>query len=303
MIPRSRLHRLRPRRGFSLAEVLVALTISGIVGIAMTKVLRSQNQFFDQQTNQRTARSISRSSMNVMLNDLRMVQDSGGVDSVASNGKLIRVLVPYRFGLVCATAGNTTTVSMLPTDSGTVATSVYGGFAYRNAATGRYVYITPNNPTSTDAPTTSLAPTLCTGTLTTQAQVKTMAVSGRTGDILTLTAPAAITATVAAPVFFWQKVTYSFASSTMYPGKLGLWRKVSGGLNEELLAPFDTSARFKFYISGADASTVTPPDKNDIRGLDIVLNSMSPKASSLKNSTNSITKMTTSVFFKNVRSF
>ena len=70
---------------------------------------------------------------------------------------------------------------------------------------------------------------------------------------------AASGATVAAPVFFFQKVTYSFRTSGVYPNALGLWRNVEGGANEELVAPFDTSARFRFYQAGDDTSRVSPP--------------------------------------------
>src|SRR5262249_20382268 len=108
------------RRGFTLPEVIVSLVIAGIIGGAFMRLLMSQNRYFSHESNLRNARSVARGATNIMLADLRMVQDLGGVDSVGPTGKLIRILVPYRFGLVCGTNSNTTTVSMLPSDSGTV---------------------------------------------------------------------------------------------------------------------------------------------------------------------------------------
>jgi prepilin-type N-terminal cleavage/methylation domain-containing protein len=292
---------MRSRDGFTLAEVVVALVIAGIVGVAMTRVLTSQNQFFDQQTNQRAARDVATNAMNIMLNDLRMVQDMGGVDAVGADGKSIRVFVPYRFGLVCGTSGSVTTVSMLPTDSATSAMATYGGFAWRSPTTGLYTYVLPNG-----APVSSASPSLCTGTGGGQASLTSVSVNGRTGDILDLKSPSATGAPVTAPVFMWQKVTYSFAASTTYPGMIALWRNLTANgvtTNEELLAPFDTSARFRFYLDGNDVSQVAvPSDLTTIRGLDIVLNALSPRASSINNAT-SVTKLTTAVFFKNVRTF
>lgn len=294
---------MRSRHGFTLAEVVVALVIAGIVGVAMTRVLTSQNQFFDQQTNQRAARDVATNAMNIMLNDLRMVQDRGGVDAVGADGKSIRVYVPYRFGLVCGTSGSVTTVSMLPTDSATSAMATYGGFAWRSPTTGVYTYVLPNGP-----PSASSSPSLCTGTGGGQASLTSVSVNGRTGDILDLKSPAGSGAPVTAAVFMWQKVTYSFAASAIpeYSGKIGLWRNVTANgvtTNEELLAPFDTSARFRFYLDGNDVSQVAvPSDLTTIRGLDIVLNTLSPRASSINNAT-SVTKLTTAVFFKNVRTF
>jgi hypothetical protein len=127
-------------------------------------------------------------------------------------------------------------------------------------------------------------------------------VSGRTGNIVDLKSSAASGAIPIAPVFLFQKVSYSFRTSGIYPNALGLWRNVEGGQNEELAAPFDTSARFRFYTTGDDTSRTTPPPVSNIRGLELVLVARAPKAASTNTSSNTV-KMVTSVFFKNVRSF
>ena len=291
---------LRSRRAFTLHEMVISLVIVGIIGGAFTKTMVSQTRFHDQQAALRSARSIARSASNVLLADLRMVQDSGGVDSVTADGKLIRILVPYRFGIVCRTSGSNTTVSMLPTDSGTVAYSVYTGFAWRQAS-GRYAYVFPNNPTTTDIPVASATPADCTGNGPSQAQIRTITTNGRAGDILDLKSPGPSGAVVMSPVFLFQRITYSFRTSGVYPGKLGLWRNVQGGANEEIMGPFDATTRFRFYQAGDDTSRTTPPPVSDIRGLDLVLTSVSPRASSISPTTTS--RVVTSIFFKNVRAF
>jgi prepilin-type N-terminal cleavage/methylation domain-containing protein len=291
------------RRGFTLIEIAIALIIVGIIGAAFTKLLTSQSRFFDQQTNLRKARSVARNSMNVMLSDLRMVQDSGGIDSAASDGKLIRIKVPYRFGLVCATNGTITTVSMLPSDSSVVAMANYAGFAWRDTLTGRYTIVPRPSSATADAPLTSGSPSRCTGTGVGQANLQTFVVNGRTSDVLDLNAAAATGAQSVSPVFFWQRVSYSFKASNAYSGYLGLYRDVEGATSEELLAPFDTSARFRFYTSGADTSIVVPPAVSSIVGVDLVLNAISSRVVSDNINSHSMSKVRTSVFFKNVRSF
>jgi prepilin-type N-terminal cleavage/methylation domain-containing protein len=291
------------RRAFTLIEITIALIIVGIIGAAFNKLLSSQSRFFDQQTNIRKARSVARNSMNVMLSDLRMVQDIGGIDSAASDGKLIRIKVPYRFGLVCATNGTITTVSMLPSDSSVVAMAKYAGFAWRDTLTGLYTIVTPAAPTSADAPITSGTPSRCTGNGAGQANLRTFSANGRTGEILDLNAPAATGAQSVSPVFFWQRISYSFKASSAYPNYLGLFRDVEGTTGEEILAPFDTSARFRFYVSGADTSIVVPPAVSTIVGIDLVLNAMSSRVVSDNINSHSMSKVRTSVFFKNVRSF
>lgn len=288
----------RLRRGFTLIELLVSIAILGIISGASVKLLLSQNRYYDHETNVRVARGIARSASNVLLADLRMVQDSGGVDSVLFNGKLIRVLVPYRYGIVCGTHGNTTVVSMLPVDWSVLSMASYRGFAYRTPA-GRYTYV--SQPTVV-IPSGSATPLTCTGTDTGQAQVRTVTVNGRIGDVLDATSSAPSGATVGSMVFFWQRITYSFRTSAVYPSRLGLWRNVEGGLNEELLAPFDTSARFRFYRAGDDTSLVSPPALSDIRGVDLVLSARSPR-STAKDSASTQLGIVTSIFFKNVRAF
>jgi prepilin-type N-terminal cleavage/methylation domain-containing protein len=286
------------RRGFTLIEVTIAMVIVAIIGAAFTKLLASQSRYFDQQTNIRKARSVARNSTNVMLSDLRMVQDSGGIDSAASDGKAIRIIVPYRFGLVCGTNGTTTTVSMLPSDSSVVAMAKYGGFAWRDTLRGRYHVVT-----SSGAPVASASPSLCTGNGGGQANLRTFSVAGRTGDILDLNASAATGAIAATPVFMWQRISYSFKASTQYSGYLGLWRDIEGMPPEEILAPFDTSARFRFYVSGGDTSVVSPPALSSIVGIDLVLSAISSRVVSNNINSHSMSKMRTSVFFKNVRSY
>lgn len=295
---------MRHRRGFTLAEILVALVIVGIIGASATRLLLNENRFFDLQTNLKTARRVARSSTTILLSDLRMVQDSGGVESASADGKTIRIRVPYLFGLVCGTSGAVTTVSMLPGDSATTAMSVYAGFAWRdtNSAStrGRYTYVTPAASPST--PQAAASPSTCTGNGAGQAQIRTVSTNGRTGSLYDLTSAAASGAPTGAAVFFWQDITYSFAASGIYSGKIGLFRNVQGGSNEEIMAPFDTSARFRFYQTGDDTSEVSPPAVGNIRGVDVVLNALSPNVVS-NTSKNASGKIVTSVFFNNVRAY
>ena len=120
------------RSGFTLNEVLISLVILAIIGSALQESSRIRLGISRIRRAQNGAQR-PRAGTNLLVTDLRAVQDSGGVDSVGIEGKFIRILVPYRFGLVCGTNSSVTTVSMLPVDSATIAMSVYKGFAWRNA--------------------------------------------------------------------------------------------------------------------------------------------------------------------------
>src|SRR4051812_30235810 len=291
------------RRGFSLAEILIAMVLIGVISAAMIRVIVVQSRTYDLMNAKRGARAVARNSMNVMLSDLQMVQDSLGLEFISDNGKTIRVRVPYQFGLVCSSTAALITVSMLPTDSAVVSMAEYGGYAWRNPANGLYTYVAPAAPTSLNAPSASLAPTNCTGSGLGQASISSVSVNGRNGRVIDLTPGDALAGATNA-VFYWQRITYSFQASTSFPGKYALFRRVGTRAAEELMGPFDANARFRAYWVGDDTSrtVVSPADTTRIKGLDIVLSGVSQKIPAGQTGP-AQSKIVSSVFFKNVRNF
>jgi prepilin-type N-terminal cleavage/methylation domain-containing protein len=297
--------RIKVRRGMTLAEVMIALVLIGIVGAMFTKMLVAQGRFFNSQYGQRSARAVSRAPMNFLLSELRMVQDNGGVDAAQADGKRVRLKVPYRFGVVCGTTGGVTVASMLPVDSAVSAT--YAGWAWR-AVNGSYTEVVAAAPLGADSvrDVTGLAgEATCTAARIHKPVVST-ASGTKTGSVLELR-PASAAAVTISPVYLWQYVAYEFKASSAYPGRIGLYRiqadGTPGAQELELMAPFDTSARFKFFVPAEDTSQVdVPADLTTIRGLDLVLNGAAGAAAS-SGSKPAVNRVTTAVFFKNVRSF
>jgi prepilin-type N-terminal cleavage/methylation domain-containing protein len=287
------------RRGFSIAELMISMTILGVLGAIFTRIIVSQSRFTDQQNAMRGARTVSRQAMNILSSEIRMVQDSGGIDSASTDGKVVRLLVPYRMGINCGVTGTRNVVSMLPIDSLTLAQAVYAGYAWRSPQ-GNYTVVVPADPSGADRPVTAVDATKCTGSGTGEARVRTLSMSGRSGQVLDIT-PTAPDALQGQIVFFYQRIIYKFAASTAFPGKIGLWRIVQGGATDELMAPFDTAARFKYWTSGATASVAAPPALPLIRGLDVVLAAESRYTPAGKKSPLKST-VVASLFFRNVRS-
>src|SRR5205814_10164760 len=104
----------RARQGFSTVELMVALVVVAIFGAAAVKLFASQVRFMDQQRKARSARYVSRQSLNLLLSELRMVESTGGVVTVGPSSMTLRV--PFAIGIVCATDVSGTTVSVLPAD-------------------------------------------------------------------------------------------------------------------------------------------------------------------------------------------
>ena len=298
--------RLIARRGMTLAEVMVALVLIGIVGAMFTKMLVAQGRFFNEQYGQRSARTVARAPMNFLLTELRMVQDQGGVADAQADGKRVRLKVPFRFGVVCGTAGGATVVSMLPVDSTVSAT--YAGWAWR-ATNGSYTEVVASAPLGADSlrDVTGLAgEATCTAARIHNPVVTVAGGTQKPGRVLEVRPPSAAALTIS-PVYLWQYVAYEFKASAAYPGRIGLYRIQADGTpaaNEvELMAPFDTSARFKFFVPDEDTSQVAVPvNLTTIRGFDLVLNGAAGAPASV-HSKPAVNRLTTAVFFKNVRTF
>lgn len=288
MILRSSLRRGGPavpngRAGFTLPELLVALVMTAILGAAAMRLFVAQSRFFDQHVKQQSARTVSRSAVNGVLSDLRMVEAPNGVTAASTSS--ITVRVPYAMGVVCATVGGSyTTIAFMPVDSLTLATAALSGYAWRGSS-GSYTLQEGGVTTATGASST------CTGASITP-------VSG--GVVLNVTPVLPAAATAGTPVYLYQRVRYNFAASTSYAGRTGLWRTlVETGATEEIAAPFDATAGFEFYDqnAGSSASTTVPTLAN-IRGIELVFNGQSEKPRFGK-TTPETTTFRTAVFFMN----
>jgi prepilin-type N-terminal cleavage/methylation domain-containing protein len=300
-----RSYRQGPRRGYTLVELLIAIVILGIIAAAMIRLMVSQANFTSSQAAMRGARSVSRDAYNILMTDLRMVQDSGGL--VFAKADSIKVRVPMAYGLVCKQGGGYTTVSLVPGDSALFALGTYGGVAYRDTTSGVFQFI----PVAAgDAITTETTPTVCTDSTAGPgiATISYLPVNGvlRTGRVARVKAMPA--APVGTAMFVWQEILYAFDSSAAYPHRgRGLWRTVTGTgaantwTRDEIIAPFDSSARFKFYVYDQDMSQAAVPNPiSKIRGFDLVLNGASIRPAS-GDTKQKVTKVTTAVFFKDRR--
>ena len=274
--------RLRPRRGFTLVELIVTMVIAVIIGVAFTRLMIHQSRFFDRQNTNRQARGVSRGALNVMMSELRMVAVPGGVLAAASDSIVVRV--PFAFGVLCASSAAGSTISLAPMDSLAYAEGGVTGYAWRDS-TGNYTY-QPANFT--------LAPGL-----TSDCGVVgiTTLPRGRVVTVMPLIHPSAVSGTA---VFLYRRIEFKFRDSAALPGRRALWRlNVGANRWEELVSPFDASARFRFFVDGNAASQVNPPAfLANLRGLELRLAGASDRAS-LTTGAPVTAELQTAVFFMN----
>ena len=277
---------MRGRSGFTLAELLVGMVIFGVVGLALTKLFVSQSRFFDGQTQMRHARFVTRTAISAALSDLRMVEATGGV--VSATPTQITLRVPYAIGIVCANTATQTTLSLWPVDSTVYAIAGFGGYAWRDSV-GNETYVETGTSLVTDNASVCAAANV------------TVLAGGRVVAVRP-PLPAALPAVTAVgtPVFLIQRLTYEFKASTTLPGRTALWRTEGGtGQTDELVAPFDSTASFGFFVAGSDTAQATVPSPlSAMRGLELNLSGQSERAPEGTSSPRRA-QAVTAVFFNN----
>lgn len=286
------------RRGATLIELIIALVILALASTSLMGVIRSQVRFADTQSTANNARYVSRASLNLLFSDVRMVDADSGI--VSASDSSFTVIAPYAAGIVCGTSasGTATVIALLPYDSVGYAEGGYSGYAYIDTTTTgtafrqTYQYMFGGaTPVSIDsASAASSAP----------CRTATDAVSIFSSSAVAVQPIAPVQARYQ-PAMLVRRITYAFGPSTSAPGARGLFRTVLNGTHgsEEVAAPFDTSARFMYYLNtGAKSPSVSGASLNTIRGIELQLNGLADHTVAGASQPQKA-PMTTAIFFKN----
>jgi hypothetical protein len=267
-----------------MTELIIGMVILAIVGMALTKTLRSQARYFDHQKTSNLARAVSRGPINRVVSDLRMVEARGGI--ISASATQIDVRVPYAIGVVCGQSGGSTHIALLPVDSAMYAAPGYSGYAWRGGD-GVYRYKEDNQ-------------TKDVGTVTVCNNSQILVLTAEGAKVIRITPSLPDTASFGTPVFLYRKIRYSFAPSEMVPGTIGLFRtRLETNTAEELSAPYDASAKFRFFVGSSQTAQDNPPaDLKTIRGLELNMTGMSERAPS-GDVAKQKAPFITAVFFKN----
>jgi prepilin-type N-terminal cleavage/methylation domain-containing protein len=245
------------RRGFSLAELVVALVIAGIIGIALSRLLINQSRFVANQDGMMRARASARAGLNVIVQELRMVGWGGLLQAHKDS---ITVRVPYAFGVACSQpSGGWQAVLLMPYDSATYASASLRGYVWRDAL-GTLHFVEP-------ATLGAGAATDCSG-LTRPIPASGSALP--TGTRFIRLSPNTVGTPAGAPVYLYQRVRYELATSGEIPGRTALWRtQLDGGTREELVAPFQTAnTSFAFLVgNGLRYQATVPAVLDSVRGI------------------------------------
>ena len=94
------------RRGFTLVELLVTLTILGVLGTVLTQLLLNQQRFFQRSVEQASVRRELRTAMSILPAEIRSLSTSGGdLTGLSETAMQFRGLIGA--SIVCAKPSNT----------------------------------------------------------------------------------------------------------------------------------------------------------------------------------------------------
>lgn len=251
------------RDGFSLAELMVALVIAGVIGVALTRLMINQARFVSGQESRMMARAGARAGFNVIVQELRSVTYGGVVDAAPDS---ITVRVPVSYGVACRqVSGGRTGVALLPRDSALYGEVTISGYAWQDPVAGTWTYVEPATVGSGSVGD-------CTG-----ASPRITTIPGGTQVRLT---PNDAATPVGAPVYLYHTTRYALATSSTISGRLALWRTLLyNNTREELVVPFDTASTFGFLVGrNLTYQAAVPASLDSIRGIRLRLIGQSENA-------------------------
>ena len=266
------------RRGFTIVELLISMVIVSIIGASLTRLIVAQSRFYDRQNLQKSARDVSRAALNIMQSDLRMVEETQGVQAAGPTSMDLRV--PVAVGFAC----NQTTIHLMPVDSALMAEALpqIAGIALRDKDAATYADWTGTN--SLTATTTAN----CTG-----AGVGTVP-----GGLTYTTASLSSWDFPGQPVMVYRRVRYRIDASTMVPGALGLYRRIGDGTDEELVAPLTAASGFTYYDRNASVPGAAPAPLTNTYGVRVRLVGASERGDQANGRVQEA-DLVTSIYFKN----
>lgn len=107
----------RARAGFTLTELIVTIGILAVVGTVASRMIVSQQRFYQRTNELLGMRREMRMAMSQVPTDLRSVSSSGG-DIIAFNASNVTVRSVFGVGIVCARP-NANTIDVPPPDQAT----------------------------------------------------------------------------------------------------------------------------------------------------------------------------------------
>lgn len=249
----SRSHaRIAGEAGFTLVEVIVAMSITGMVATALLSLIMAQSRFYQRTDDQISAEQSAQATFELVSSELRM---AGATDLMAAEADSVTFRFDIVQAVVCdSTGSDEATLYVYDRVTNANLTSSFFGVALSLPYETDYEYEDGWNPTASASGSGPKADCVAAGE----------GGAGLDSDYLRLTGWAGrFTGGVperGAIVRGYGKVTLRVAASTFFTSRWSLWRGT-----QELVGPFDAGAAFAYVMDdGSVQASVVPADFSDV---------------------------------------
>ncbi|MFQ5679767.1 MAG: PilW family protein [Gemmatimonadota bacterium] len=245
----------RPAKGgFTLVELIIAITVATVLGAGILGLLLGQNRFYGETDDAIYAEQSIRAAMDLMAAEMRMASPSdltaAAADSVSARFDLVR-------SVVCdVTGGDQADLFVYDTVSNANLPASFRGAATSGPYDSAFVYADG-----------------WTGTVSVSAAAKTTCVNNGSPSLTDNTRYRRVTGWAAgfgsvpargSIVRTYGRLTYRFAASGLGSGQ-AVWRNA-----QELVSPFDTGARFRYEMAdGTIQNSVVSAQLDQVRMIHI----------------------------------
>ena len=224
--------------GFTLAEAVVALTLSGLVVVLVSTVFLVQNQYYAFQLKRASAQDNVRSVTELVTSDLRAVPRRGL--TFAQSTRLV-FRAPVALAAVCGAAGNETYVHV---DGGVdgVPTDEVAGFAVRESLGEWSYYDVPWDDLESSA---GAPPSACAAS-----GADTAGAGHEFITLADLDQHHAVPPAVGDVLMLYRQTELVFAASELDPGSIALYRGPYGQTLVEFVTGMDSTSGFRYRVDG-----------------------------------------------------
>ena len=246
------------RSGFTLAEALIALSISSVLIILVGSVFLTQNNFYSHVLLRSQVQENARAVTELVASDVRSLAPGGII--LADSTRLV-VRAPMATALICGRQGGSDVMVHVSGGLASIDTNEVGGYGYRDPGTGAWTYY---DHTWSELYATGGNPAI-------RCFINGADVSGAWPEFIrmkSVESDTGIDNTVLDDgthvLIFYRKTEFRFDNSVLVPGDRALFRGIYGSTLVEFATGMATTAQFQYrtgptwvkYVAPASLSTV-----------------------------------------------
>jgi type II secretory pathway pseudopilin PulG len=255
------------RAGFTLAEALVALTISSLVVVLVATVFLVQNRYYAVQTERSAAQDVARAVTQVVGAEVRPAT-RGSVVTARSDSLTLRT--PMALVAVCAVDGTGVHVQLDGGEAGLVVGEV-SGVASFDPGTDRWGHHAAPWSALDGGATGAAAACAANGADTVGARHAFHTLRGLGGVLGALPDPGTVLA-------LYRETTFVFRGSELEPGRRAFFRGTRGAPLLEYATGLDSTAGFRYRLAGSSTyrSDVADSRVADVDAVRVVADARRP---------------------------